>query len=325
MSVDSGALQSVLAGVGEVENTETLQQLWGGYGDLLRVYLRGGTTRTVIVKQIAFPPPEVDHPQGWQSDFAHQRKLASYRTEAAWYRHYAAQCTVACYCPELIKSHYSDTALWLVMEDLGADYPVVTDRIELAQVRVCLSWLAHFHARFMSVAPNYLWAEGTYWNLTTRPDELTQMAEGQLKTAAVALDNALNTCTWQTLVHGDAKLANFCFSLDGTQAAAVDFQYVGGGCGMKDVICFFTSCLTETDCFEHETALLDYYFVQLTSAMSNRFSAGECAQAEAEWRQLYVVAWADLDRFLCGWSPRHWKRNLYMQVQTDKALAQLKD
>jgi thiamine kinase-like enzyme len=67
-----------------------------------------------------------------------------------------------------------------------------------------------------------------------------------LKEAAPVIDEKLNTCAYKTFVHGDAKLANFCFAPDG-QVAGVDFQYVGGGCGMKDVAYFIGSCLNEKD------------------------------------------------------------------------------
>jgi Ser/Thr protein kinase RdoA (MazF antagonist) len=60
---------------------------------------------------------------------------------------------------------------------------------------------------------------------------------------AAVIDQVLNNCSYQTIVHGDAKLANFCFSKEGA-VSAVDFQYVGGGCGMKDVAYFLGSCLT---------------------------------------------------------------------------------
>lgn len=69
----------------------------------------------------------------------------------------------------------------------------------------------------------------------TRPDELSAMKPSHLKGAAEAIDSKLNQCKFQTIVHGDAKVANFCFTPDSKSIAAVDFQYVGSGCGMKDV------------------------------------------------------------------------------------------
>ena len=97
----------------------------------------------------------------------------------------------------------------------------------------CVSWLAGFHAQNLNADPAGLWESGTYWHLETRPDELKRLDDPVLKQAASSIDQKLKDTKFQTLVHGDAKLANFCFSDDGNQVAAVDFQYVGGGCGMK--------------------------------------------------------------------------------------------
>lgn len=318
--MDDHLLDRVLSGLGRITHTESLQQLWGGYGDLVRVYFDDSARSSVIVKNIAFPQPEADHPRGWSGSFAHQRKLKSYQVEARWYQTYAGLCDELCYCPRLIHHEQDAEQLLLVMEDLGEHFPVVTDRIGLAEVRTCLNWLARFHARFMFAKPEGLWPEGTYWHLATRPDELTNMAEGTLKDAAGELDKLLKASAFQTLVHGDAKLANFCFSLDGRRTAAVDFQYVGAGCGMKDVVYFFSSCLDAAQCELHCAALLDSYFSCLTDALAERMSSARCAQLEAEWRRLYPVAWADFQRFLDGWSPQHWKRNTYMLQQTDNAL-----
>ena len=106
---------------------------------------------------------------------------------------------------------------------------------------------------------------------------------------------------------GDAKLANFCFSKDG-QVAGVDFQYVGGGCGMKDVAYFIGSCLTERECERLESQILEVYFENLQNALEERNDP-----LENEWRSLYRVAWADFHRFLKGWSPGHWKINSYSE------------
>ena len=83
----------------------------------------------------------------------------------------------------------------------------------MADVKNCLFWLATFHATFMNNSAEGLWDVGTYWHLATRPDELASMEDGKLKNAAAAIDQMLNNCKFQTLVHGDAKLANFCFAL----------------------------------------------------------------------------------------------------------------
>ena len=110
-----------------------------------------------------------------------------------------------------------------------------------------------------------------------------------------------------------AKLANFCYAKDGSAVSAVDFQYVGGGCGMKDVAYFVGSCLYEEDCKRYESKILDCYFSHLKEAF-NKQSLDICYEdVETEWRNLYAFAWADFHRFLKGWSPGHWKINSYSE------------
>lgn len=125
----------------------------------------------------------------------------------------------------------------------------------------------------------------------------------------------------QTFVHGDAKLANFCFSSDGEQVAAVDFQYVGGGCGMKDVAYFLGSCMDEKECEELEAELLDYYFSILKSVLNEQKPQIDFEGIEQEWRELYPYVWADFSRFLLGWSPGHQKLNAYTKKMVDRVLS----
>ncbi len=126
-----------------------------------------------------------------------------------------------------------------------------------------MKWLANFHVTFLTQKPEGLWEIGTYWNLDTRPDEFDKIEPQELKAKAHLIDNLLNQCRFQTIVHGDAKLTNFCFSKNGKNIAAVDFQYVGGGCGMKDVAYFLGSCLSSSECESYEKELLGYYFSEM--------------------------------------------------------------
>ncbi len=145
----------------------------------------------------------------------------------------------------------------------------------------------------------------------TRPDELSALADPDLKAAAPLIDQQLRDCPFQTLVHGDAKLANFCFTANGRQVVAVDFQYTGGGVGMKDVAYFVGSCLNEDECARYERTLLQHYFTSLVQALSDLKPEHDATMVEHAWRPLFYVAWADFHRFLAGWSPDHGKINNY--------------
>ena len=182
----------------------------------------------------------------------------------------------------------------------------------------CVSWLANFHATFLGHSGDGLWQSGTYWHLETRPDELARLAKEDcaLHAAAKAINQTLKDSSYQTLVHGDAKLANFCFTSGEPNVAAVDFQYVGRGCGMKDLAYFVGSCMDEEFCGSAEEEILDFYFDSMTQALVRLNRETDARDLEDDWRPLYRVAWADFHRFLKGWSPGHWKINSYSERVT---------
>ncbi|KAL7840431.1 hypothetical protein AOLI_G00257540 [Acnodon oligacanthus] len=256
-----------------------IQTLWSGYGQIVRVHLQGCERPSVVVKHVMFPQESKHHPGGWNTDISHQRKVRSYQVETHWYQNYSTN--EHCRIPKCLAAQsYGDEQL-IVLEDLDA-------------------------AGFPERRTSGLWPVGTYWHLETRPDELEAMGDQKLKAAAGEIDMVLNRCHFKTILHGDAKLANFCFSKDGTHVAAVDFQYVGGGCGMKDVIYFLGSCMDERECEKKVPSYLDFYFSELRSAVSERVNFTEL---EEEWRGLFAFAWTDFHRFLLGWMPGHHKIN----------------
>ncbi|MEE4277710.1 MAG: phosphotransferase [Halieaceae bacterium] len=301
-----------------------LQQLWSGYGNIVRYRLEGAETPSVIVKHVAFAG-QSDHPRGWNTDIGHQRKLRSYEVEAAWYRDWAARCGEFCRVPHCLAIETSGDELYLVLEDLDASgWSGRRRSVTRRELHACLHWLAAFHANFLGQQPQGLWETGTYWHLATRPDELEALDDGRLRDAAGIIDRLLSSSPYQTLVHGDAKVANFCFREDGgASVAAVDFQYVGGGCGMKDVAYFLGSVLRDDECEAHSAELLDTYFGFLRHALSATLSRAELDRLEGDWRRLYPVAWTDFHRFLKGWNPGHWKLNSYSERLAREVVADI--
>ncbi|MFT4737207.1 MAG: hypothetical protein ACI8QD_002475 [Cyclobacteriaceae bacterium] len=315
--------QVILAKTGatSIIQITSIQSLWSGYGAIKRYDLKGGKYRSVIVKHIQLPQ-RAQHPTGWDTDLSHQRKLTSYQVERAWYEQYASQTDNNCRVPESYYTVEEGTELLLIMEDLNASgYPLRLDpdAVKVADVKNCLSWLAHFHATFIGTEADGLWPTGTYWHLDTRPDELEQMSNAPLKHAATGIDERLKKAKFQTLVHGDAKIANFCFGQTG-QVAAVDFQYVGKGCGIKDVAYLISSCFHEVASEKYEKELLNHYYQQLEIAVDNTV---DYQGVKEEWSELYRYAWADFYRFLDGWSPGHWKMHNYSKRLTQQVINEL--
>lgn len=302
-------------GASSLFEKEVIQELWSGYGKIIRVGLENASLESVIVKHVQLPIYK-NHPRGWNTDIGHQRKVKSYKVEATWYDTYSKNSNAR--LPKCLAIETHDDEVLIVLEDLDeAGYSLRKNTVTWEEIVECLRWLAQFHASYIGKVPNGLWESGTYWHLGTRPQELAVLEDRRLKEAASVIDEKLNACEYKTFVHGDAKLANFCFSKEG-QVAGVDFQYVGGGCGMKDVVYFIGSCLNETECERLEAQILDTYFEHLQSEMKERNEA-----LEKEWRSLYRVAWADFHRFLKGWSPDHWKINSYSERITTEVINSL--
>lgn len=282
---------------------ELVQELWSGYGKLLRIHLSNGSS--VVLKEIDFPSIQ-DHPRGWSTNISDERKRKSYRIEQNWYEGLAKMLDDRTKVPSLIHIQEGG-ALSLLLEDLNtAGFDQRHSSLDLIGIKKVLQWLARFHASFLGIEQDDLWPIGTYWHLDTRPDEYEIMESGWLKENAKHIDEVLNNAKYKTIVHGDAKLANFCFSKS-LDVAAVDFQYVGGGCGMKDVAYFLSSCMNSDELNRLESELLDCYFKELRKFIPDEVTH----ELEEEWRMMYPVAWADFVRFLKGWAPDHYKLNEY--------------
>ena len=317
-------------GASSVEVVERLQELWSGYGQILRIRLRdlpGGRQPSTAIAKYVRLPAQVDHPRGWNSSSSHERKLKSYQVESVWYRRWASRCDDACRVARLLMHDQHGDEVLILLEDLdSAGFPARLESVGPGQLVACLHWLAHFHATFMGAGPDGLWETGTYWHLATRPDELEALRDLPLKEAAPRLDAMLSGASYQTLVHGDAKLANFCFSPEKDtpiRVAAVDFQYVGGGCGMKDLAYFLGSCLDDAACEAREAELLDQYFAALRSALAGKQPKLDTDAVEREWRALFPVAWTDFHRFLKGWSSGHWKIHSYSERLAREVVSKL--
>lgn len=323
-----------------IKKTELIQSLWSGYGEIARYQVQQGCSESVVVKHVTLiaqnDPSKPSHPRGWNTDLSHQRKIKSYEVESHWYNNFSGQCDDDCRVPKCHGVHVTDNEFLMVLEDLDSSgFSLRSTTATIEQMQSCLNWLANFHARFLTTANHEntellnakqdLWPVGCYWHLDTRPDELAALQDKPLKNAAHQLDKLLKACPYQTLVHGDAKLANFCFADNGKQVAAVDFQYVGIGIGMKDVAYFIGSCLDAQGCEQYTQSLLNDYFKYLQLAIEHTHDGNINADlVEAAWRPLFAVAWADFHRFLKGWSPEHWKIHSYSERITQQAIQQIK-
>jgi hypothetical protein len=272
-----------------------LQSLWGGYGDLWRGGLeteRG--IESVVIKDVR--PPADD------GSLAHRRKLRSYRVEQAFYARFAERLGDRSRTARPVALSSTKLAFLTVLEDLAVAGFSSQGSMTPEALSNALAWLAAFHASFLGLAPDELWKVGTYWHLGTRPDEHARMRPGVLKAGAAAIDQLLSSASFVTVVHGDAKPDNICVARDG-RVAFVDFQYAGGGVGVKDVAYLLNCCIAPKECAKLVPRYLDEYFATLRTALEPKLVPEETAAVEREWRELFPIAWVDFYRFLQGWAP----------------------
>jgi hypothetical protein len=284
------------AGARRVRRRVRLQSLWGGYGRIERVELDGAEVPSLILKHVT-PGPGRGR--------SHARKLRSYSVELCWYQRWAERCDEACRVPRPIAVEATHDGWRFLLEDLDASgFAVRRARLGSHELELALGWLARFHARFLGEAPDGLWKTGTYWHLATRPDELRATRDPAIRAAAPELDARLRGARFQTLVHGDAKPANLCFRRDGAAVAAVDFQYVGGGCGVRDVAYLLHGADGWGRGGRSGDRPLELYFRALRRELAALRPEIDAEAVETEWRALEPVAVADFERFLAGWSVR---------------------
>ncbi len=296
-------------GASAIDEVEELQSVWGGNGMVFRVELAGAEVASVVVKYVALPSGTRRKKKSKDASLA--RTLASYDNELTFYEHYSREVSAQVRLPHFHAGQRLEEGWLFVLEDLAdSGFALAKKSYSASDVRGALHWLAHFHATFLGNAGEGLWKSGSYWNLSVRQDELLRMQHPKLRAVAGPLDAALNRCRYKTLIHGDAKTDNFCFRLASGEStstpsavAGLDFQYVGLGCGMKDVMCLLDSCLGPSEAATDAPDHLEHYFAELRTALCQRDTSLDAAAVETEWRALYPVAWADYYRFLDGWAP----------------------
>ena len=298
-------------GARRIRDITLVQQLWNGYGELLRVHLEGAEAGSVILKKVV-PPP------GANQSLSDLRKKRSYQVEQNWYRTGAGRCDESCRVARFLGYKTEGKGSLLLLEDLS-DSGYLPDRQPSPnRVRTGLSWFAAFHARFLGQIPEGLWEQGSYWHLGTRSEEWERMPQGRLKDNAALLDQALRSSRFKTLLHGDPKPANFCWD-SSDRPAAVDFQYTGAGCGIRDVILFLDRGLGRQRCREDEDNWLDFYFERLNDALERNGSPVDRQALEADWRPRFSIAWSDYARFYLGWAGSY-TLDAYSEELLDRAV-----
>ncbi|MCG7534012.1 ecdysteroid 22-kinase family protein [Pseudoalteromonas sp. OOF1S-7] len=298
------------------------QVLWSGCGHIYKFTYQD----TLLVAKVATVPEQLAHPHITQSQHSLRRKYHSYQKELNFYQHRAQWYIDACPMPEVVVLAEQNAVFIVVFKDFESQGYHNVSNATPEHVAQMLEWLARFHAIGL-VRPVLTETEvqGNYWHLDTRPDEFARMATGKLKQCASAINQRLMACPFQTLIHGDAKLANFALSSQGVGVLGYDFQHIGKGVGVSDVMLLLTSLYCSRELQANVQICLDGYFAHLAQALAGHWPVTKIIALEKSWRALWPFVWADFQRFLLGWKPDHQKLTPYMLHQSELCLEQLSD
>ena len=165
------------------------------------------------------------------------------------------------------------------------------------------------------------------------------MEDSELKKYASKIAEKLYSAKFKTVIHGDAKIANFMVADDFSKVAGLDFQWSGFGVGIVDVYYLLTSCFDEKSTGEYFPGEdeeqerkgmnqgLKFYFEQLKNALIklDKYDENMFKELEKEWTYLYPFIVADLQRFILGWKPNYFKLTGYTKAVSERAVAILRN
>lgn len=317
---------SFLDGAVLINQTE-IASLWSGYGKIYRLEYapaaaaaaaarEAGDARVWAIKKQVIVPRDVESSE---MDESFIRKVKSYKIERYFYKHFAERLPPDVRVPSLYRVR-DDAPSSLVMTDLNVSFPVEHQSMNLECAKVVLTWLAGFHSTFwgaqdaaaaivepgpstQETSVEGVWEEGGYWCLRTRMGREFQALSPPWRRIAHDIDVRIRRDipnSLVTLIHGDCKAANILFSKDSSACALFDFQYVGRGPAVRDVLYFFASSVPNLDVYEDE--LLQYYHRAIQHALKSR-GMHEVAE-EYDFLTMishYEYCLLDYHRFLLGW------------------------
>lgn len=303
----SAALRAVLPPDLDVRSHTLLASLWSNYGHIYRLTL-GGAPSTLILKLIQPPPVSASASE------SHLRKLLSYRVERYFYAHLSAQLPPS--LARVARCYPVAAPSALLIEDLSPAFPASHSS---SDPHIVLHWLANFHATFWGTDPPLIspspaataadgvWPNGGYWYLATRRSEFAAISDDEsnaylvpfAERVSARLQRRENTGT--TLMHGDCKSANIVFAQTAPACALYDFQYVGRGLGVQDVVYFLATSVARGRLRgDGERELLKVYYDEVGAALLRRGVRDEAYTWEV---MLCQWEWALVDwmRFMAGW------------------------
>lgn len=305
-----------------------LGSLWAGYGQLVSVQATNVYNKqcSLVIKH--FIPPRRRH----DGSEDHCRKVRSYSVESWFYRGISSRMRERGVLVPELKGVLEEDGVMIVMSDLcehGTYYTKRGNQLNLEEGKALLSWLAKFHAVHWRTRdpPQGLWDEGSFWQLGTRREELDDMEEvwvrrGLNRKTAEDIHEAIVKSRFRTVIHGDAKAANFFFYPAGQHDGSLliggyDFQYSGMATPLRDVA-YVMCCSIKGDLVEAcEDELLSHYYTELTRALRPD-DADEYSMEELE--VMYELCVVDLARFMSG--SRWWGNTEYIENKASRWLAQ---
>ncbi|KAJ3400580.1 hypothetical protein HDU80_006839 [Chytriomyces hyalinus] len=314
-----------------------IASLWDGMGSIVkRTYKQrsSGDSVSVMVKTVAPKKPASRPTESFQ------RKIISYQVERYFYSIMNQLVPLPVEpCMFRVARLYASAPTVLFMEDLSVAYPdTMSALVTQVEAKAALKWFANLHGYFMGSSSSSqshplrsmtettsteegVWDQGSYWYLATRSSEFSRL-DKDWQQLGTRVDELLLSIPKDltTLIHGDAKTENCLLNhamldSDGLPAIAFcDFQYVGYGSGMKDVVYFLATSIDWLD-EKVEVELLDWYFTCLIRALKKRGSVWKTFTKEVMMDQ-FELCMIDWLRFMKGWGL--WGNASYVQSRVSK-------